>query len=119
MKNILIGSLVALVLGLSSCASAPPPAVGAWDISMNTPVGQMPALLTIAEDGTGSMSADGLGEAPITGIMMEGNSVSFSTDIDAQGQLLTLTFDGTVEGDALTGEFGSDFGAFGVTGTRQ
>ena len=37
----------------------------------------------------------------------------------AQGQSLTLNFNGTVDGDALTGEFGSDFGAFGVTGTRQ
>jgi hypothetical protein len=119
MKNLIGGSLMALMLVLASCASTPNPAIGAWDINMDTPVGALPAVLTIAGDGTGSMSADQLGDAPITGITVDGNAVSFSTAIDAQGQSLTLTFNGTVEGDAITGEFGSDFGAFGVTGTRQ
>ena len=119
MKNLIGGSLMALMLVLASCASTTNPAVGAWDISMNTPLGAMPAVLTIAADGSGSMSADGLGEAPISGIMVDGNAVTFSAELDAQGQVLTLAFTGTIEGDALTGEFGSDFGAFGVTGTRQ
>jgi hypothetical protein len=79
----------------------------------------MPAVLTMNADGSGSMAAEGLGETAINGITFDGNAVSFAADIDAQGQQLTLTFNGTVDGDALTGEFGSDFGAFGVTGTRQ
>ena len=40
-------------------------------------------------------------------------------DIDAGGQSLSLSFSGVVEGDSLTGAFGSDFGDFDVTGTRQ
>jgi hypothetical protein len=43
----------------------------------------------------------------------------FSAEVDAQGQMLVLEFSGTVEGDSVNGEFGSDFGAFGVTGSRQ
>jgi hypothetical protein len=119
MKKILSGSLIAMVLVLTSCAAAVNPSVGAWNITMNTPVGAMPAVLTLGADGNGSMTADGLGEAPISGITYNGAAVNFTTSIDAQGQQLTLTFTGTVDGDALSGEFGSDFGAFGVTGTRQ
>lgn len=119
MKKILAGSFAAVVLFLAGCAASVAPGVGAWNISMNTPVGAMPAVLTMNADGSGSMAADGLGETAISGITFDGNAVNFSADIDAQGQSLTLTFSGTVDGDALTGEFGSDFGAFGVTGTRQ
>ena len=64
------------------------------------------------------MGSDQLGEAPIDGVMYDGNSVSFSAEVDAQGQTLVLDFSGTIEGDSVSGEFGSDFGAFAVTGTR-
>ena len=119
MKRFISGSLIAFTLFLAGCAAPGNPAVGAWNISMNTPVGAMPAVLTMNADGSGSMAADGLGETALNGISYDGNAVTFSAAIDAQGQSLTLNFNGTVDGDALTGEFGSDFGAFGVTGTRQ
>ena len=54
--------------------------------------------LTINEDGSGSMGADQLGEAPISGITFDGNSVAFETSIDAQGQSLTLQFNGSIVG---------------------
>jgi len=109
--------LLVTSLFLVSCGQNP--AVGDWDIEMNTPIGAQAAVLTINADGTGIMSADGLGEAAIDGITFEENALSFNADIDAQGQALSLSFTGTVEGDVLAGEFGSDFGAFGVTGARQ
>jgi len=118
MKNLIGGILVALTVFLAGCASAPPAAVGAWDIELNTPLGALPAVLVISEDGTGSMSSD-MGSQPISGIIMEGNAVSFNTAIEAQGQSINLSFAGTVDGDSMNGEFGSDFGAFGVTGSRQ
>jgi len=120
MKKLVSGWLILSFALLAACAGGGGnPAVGAWDVEMITPVGAMPAVLTINADGTGSMSADGLGEAPISGIVTEGNTVNFTTDIDAQGQTLTLDFSGVITGDALAGEFGSDFGAFDVSGTRQ
>jgi len=118
MKKLLGGSLMAMVLVLAGCAASVPPAVGVWDIEMNTPLGAMPAVLTISEDGTGVMSGD-LGEQSISGIMFDGNAINFTAALEAQGQSINLTFDGAVDGDSLNGEFGSDFGAFGVTGTRQ
>lgn len=118
MRRILGGSLIAMVLVLAGCAASAPPAIGVWNIEMNTPLGAMPAVLTISGDGTGVMSGD-LGEQNISGIMFDGNAINFTADLEAQGQSISLTFSGTVDGDSLSGEFGSDFGAFGVTGTRQ
>lgn len=59
------------------------------------------------------MSSD-TGKQPV-----DGNNVSFDLDIDAGGQLLSLSFGGVVEGDSLTEVFASDFGDITVTGTRQ
>ncbi len=120
MKKLIGGWLVLSVALLVGCAAGgPPPGVGVWGIEMNTPLGAIPAILTLNADGSGIMSADQLGEAPISGVMYEGNTVTFSAEIDAQGQTLVLDFSGTVEGDSIEGEFDSDFGAFSVTGTRQ
>lgn len=120
MKKLMSGLLVMSLALLVGCAAGgPAPGVGIWGVEMNTPLGALPATLTLNEDGSGSMSADGLGDAPIAGIMYDGNMVTFSAEVDAQGQTLVLDFSGTVEGDAINGEFGSDFGAFGVSGTRQ
>ena len=119
MKKLLSGWLVLSVALLVGCVASTPPAVGVWNVEMDTPLGAIPAVLTLNADGTGSMSADALGEAPIDGIVFDGNSLTFDTEIDAQGTTLVLEFSGSVDGDSIEGEFGSDFGAFGVTGTRQ
>jgi hypothetical protein len=120
MKKILSGLMVLTLSILVGCAAGgPPPGVGVWGVEMNTPLGALPATLTLNEDGSGSMSAEGLGDAPISGVMYDGNSVAFEAEVDAQGQSLVLEFTGMVEGDSIEGEFGSDFGAFGVSGSRQ
>ena len=119
MKKLTSGLLALALTVLVGCAASTPAGVGVWSIEMNTPLGAMPATLTINEDGSGSMAADGMGSAPLSGIAFDGNSVAFSASIDAQGQSITLDFTGAVSGDSISGEFGSDFGAFGVTGTRQ
>ncbi|MBT3530505.1 MAG: hypothetical protein HOF74_01080 [Gammaproteobacteria bacterium] len=111
--------LAALVL-LAACSSTPsaPPGVGIWDVSINTPVGEQGGTWTLAADGTGIMGSD-QGNQNIEGIMFDGNDISFAVDIDAGGQALSLEFSGSVDGDSLSGDFSSDFGDFGVSGTRQ
>ena len=112
-------TLVAAILILAACAAGSAnPFVGTWDTVATTPVGNQAATWTIAADGTGVMSSD-QGNQSIDGIVVDGNNVSFEMVIDAGGQSLALSFSGVVTGDTLTGEFGSDFGDFGVTGTRQ
>lgn len=119
MKKLVSGLLVLSLAVLVGCAASVPPAVGVWSVEMNTPLGALPATLTINQDGTGLMAADGLGEAPIEGIMFDGNAMTFEAEVDAQGQTLVLEFNGSVDGDAVSGAFGSDFGDFAVSGTRQ
>lgn len=119
MKKLVSGLLALSLAVLVGCAASVPPAVGVWSVEMNTPLGALPATLTVNADGTGMMVADGLGEAPIEGITFDGNTMNFEAEVDAQGQTLVLEFNGTIEGDAVNGAFGSDFGDFGVTGTRQ
>lgn len=120
MKKLIRGLMVLSFATLVACAAGgPAPGVGVWGIEMNTPLGAVPATLTLNADGSGNMSADQLGDAPISGIVYEGNTIEFEAEIDAQGTTLLLEFTGTVDGDTLAGEFGSDFGAFEVTGSRQ
>ena len=118
-KSIRYLSLAAVLLFLVGCASTPSnPAVGSWDVSINTPAGQQGGVWTLAADGTGVMGGD-LGDQPVSGIVYDGDSVTFSVNIDAGGQALSLDFAGTVDGDSLVGELNSDFGAFDVSGSRQ
>lgn len=112
-------SLAAMLVILTACAAGSSnPFAGSWDTMASTPIGDQASVWTINDDGTGIMSSD-QGEQAVDGIVVDGNNVSFDLEIDAGGQFLTLSFSGVVEGDTLTGAFGSDFGNFNVTGTRQ
>ena len=109
----------AMLVILAACAAGNSnPLAGSWDTTVITPVGEQAGVWTFLDDGTGIMSSD-QGDQAIDGVVVDGNSVSFDVDIDAGGQSLNLSFSGMVEGDSLTGAFGSDFGDFDVTGSRQ
>jgi ABC-type glycerol-3-phosphate transport system substrate-binding protein len=118
-----IGSLLmafAAAVLLSACAgtSAPHPLVGAWEITIETPIGSMNANLQVNEDMSGELTSQELGAASLDGITVDGDAVSFSTTVDAQGQSLMLVFAGTVVGDVMSGSFNTDFGAIPVSGRR-
>jgi len=109
----------AMVVILTACAAGNAnPFVGSWDTVATSPLGDQASVWTIAEDGTGIMSSE-LGDQAVDGIVVDGNNVSFTLDVDAGGQFLSLSFSGVIDGDSLSGVFGSDFGDFNVTGTRQ
>ncbi|MDO8907650.1 MAG: hypothetical protein Q7W55_04015 [Pseudohongiella sp.] len=118
--SVLMGFAVALFLSAcASTASAPHPLVGAWEITIETPIGAMNANLLVNQDMSGQLSSQDLGSAPLTGITVNGDAVNFSTVVDAQGQSLTLVFAGTVVGDLMSGSFNTDFGAIPVSGRRM
>ncbi|MEX1197959.1 MAG: hypothetical protein WEB57_08880 [Pseudohongiellaceae bacterium] len=110
-----------LTLTLAACAGLgqPHPLVGEWDATISTPMGAMSADLIVNEDMTGEMRSSELGSTTLNNVTVDGEQVSFSTTVDAQGMMLTLDFDGTVEDDTLEGSFDTEFGAIGVTGTRR
>ena len=73
-------------------------AVGSWTMTMLTPMGEQEAGLILNEDGTGSMKSM-MGELDISGIVYEGNDVSFSA---AMGPI-SIDFAGTADGDTFSG----------------
>jgi ABC-type glycerol-3-phosphate transport system substrate-binding protein len=117
--SLVMGFAVAILLTACAGTSAPHPLVGGWAITIDTPVGSMAGNLNINPDMTGEMSSTELGSAALTGITVDGETVQFSTTIDAQGQTITLAFNGTVTGDQLAGQFNTDFGPIAVSGVRQ
>jgi len=117
--SLLAGLVVAVFLSACATAPAPHPFVGPWVITIDTPFGAMDANLDVNSDLSGTMTSSELGAAPLNAVTVDGENVRFSTDVNAEGQALTLVFNGTVEGDLLRGSFNTDFGNVPVTGRRR
>lgn len=117
-------AVVVLAVSLAGCASmggATIPAVGTWATTVDSPAGVVDMTLTINPDMSGTVSMTEPAEATfaISDAMVDGQSLSFSVMFEFQGQELPATFQGTVDGDAITGEFETAFGNAMLTGTRN
>jgi hypothetical protein len=120
MKKVINGLMALCLIILVGCAGGVSPAVGTWDLALATPLGSLPAVLVMSENGAGSLSSAELGSAQISDIVFDGNLVSFPLDLEIQEDVtLSLQFSATIAGDMLEGEATSDFGPFAVTGSRQ
>jgi hypothetical protein len=116
MKRALMVLLVAFgsLTALSAQQAAPPIDVkGAWDMSLETPMGSMPITLSFtkqeADQITGVLSSP-QGDLAITG-KVTGADISFSGMFDANGQSIALSFTGKIDGDVMSGA--ADFGGMG------
>jgi hypothetical protein len=95
-------------------------AAGTWNIALNTPLGQQNITLKVVQDGnaiSGTASSP-MGDQDFTGGTVDGDRISLAMDI-TQPMPMTVTFDGTIDGDAVNGT--ATLGAFGsstFTGTR-
>jgi len=93
---------------------------GNWNITMNTPMGERQATLTLKSSGstlTGTQAAEA-GTAEITDGKVDGNKVSWKVSI-TNPMPLTLDFSGVVNGDAIEGKMGVGFmGSFPFSGSR-
>jgi hypothetical protein len=93
---------------------------GTWTLTMQTPMGERRSTLTLATSGgtlTGSQEAEG-NTTEITDGSVSGNDVSWKVAI-TNPLPLTLTFSGTVNGNALNGTADTGmFGSFPFEGTR-
>lgn len=86
--------------------------VGTWTLSVELPDGSVSeSALTVTEE-DGSLVAlieTELGEARIDGISVDGNAISFETQLDMGGVFIPLSFEGTSGGDQLEGVVKLDF----------
>ena len=93
---------------------------GTWNLTMQTPMGNREVKLVLSAAGSalsGEFQAP-QGNSPVTG-SADGGSISFSTNFTGAMGPMELKFEGTHEGDGLSGTV--QFGAFGsgpFTATR-
>lgn len=93
---------------------------GKWNIEISSPMGAQKATLDLAVDGdslTGTQSAP-QGEAPVEAGKAIGDKATWKASVKSP-MPMTLEFDVTVEGDAMTGTVKAGaFGSFPVKGQR-
>ena len=93
---------------------------GNWNITMNTPMGERKATLTLKAAGgtlTGTQGADGNSTEIFDGTA-SGDDVAWKVSITSP-MPLTLAFTGKVSGDSIAGDMGiGPMGSFPFKGTR-
>lgn len=103
--------------GSGSGTSATPPAAasdaakgkagdvtGTWALQIDTGAGTGSPSVTLKQEGeklTGTYTGQ-MGERPVTG-SVKGTAITFQFDAPVQGQIMTVVYSGTVDGDALKG----------------
>jgi hypothetical protein len=95
---------------------------GNWTITLSA-MGQefpMDATLTMEPDGSfsGSATNDQMGTSSIRG-RVSGNDINFTISVNAGGQQIEITADGTVEGERMSGSGESPFGSLTFTGRKN
>lgn len=107
------------------------PLVGTWDTAVETDFGKFEATMTVAQAANGytveikdKAQQGGQGPAPampstISDVVIDGANFTFKRKLTTPQGEMNLAYSGSVEGDTLTGEVGSDFGAMKLAGTRQ
>jgi hypothetical protein len=85
---------------------------GTWDMAVETPQGTMTLTSTFKQDGeklTGTQSSQ-MGELPLEGTV-KGADIAFAIVIDMQGQQMTITYVGKIDGESMSGTI--EFGGMG------
>ena len=96
--------MLGLALLLSADTSAQKSVEGEWDAVFNTPGGPRPFKLVLKVDGeklTGTAKRSS-GDVPVAGTI-KGTDISFNYTINYNGNAVTLTYTGKVNGDSMGG----------------
>lgn len=104
-------SLTAVVLALATAAFAAD-IDGTWTATFDTAIGEQHYTYTLKADGeklTGTAKND-YGENKIEDGVIKGNDLSFTENLNFQGQAITIKYKGTLDGDQLN--FTREVGTF-------
>jgi hypothetical protein len=95
---------------------------GTWNIKVTTPDGVHEVTLTLKQSGSsvgGSIAGTMIGTTDIKDGTVAGNKVSFSAAVTVGGQTIETNFNGTVDGNSMTGTVAiAGQGAVEFSGTR-
>jgi len=106
-------TVLAILLLAAPYVAAQSTVAGGWTMTFQTDQGAVEADMMLKQDGqkvTGTLTSP-QGEAPMEGTFTDGKLL-MSLTVDAQGQVLTITFSGVLDKDTLKGDV--DFGGFGA-----
>ncbi len=93
--------------------------LGTWDMETEFQGDQMPATMTISmEDGelAGVWASQGM-EMKMTNILVDGSKLSFERTMGDGG--MVMSFDGTVDGDTISGKWITGMGELPCAGKRR
>ncbi len=106
---VLLGIICALV---PAALAAQTNVAGDWDLTFETDQGAIQATMTLEQDGNklmGSIISD-QGTLEFEGTIAD-DKLKWVIEVEAEGQFIEITMDGTVDGDEIAGM--ADFGGFG------
>lgn len=95
--------------------------VGEWDMKMSFGDREITGKLIIAEGDEGALLGKWIsqqGEGELSNVSFEAGKLTFARSVSFGAQGFDMTFEGTIDGDNLSGNFVTEFGEMPVTGTR-
>jgi imidazolonepropionase-like amidohydrolase len=106
----------------AAAAPAPADVAGTWDLVVNSPGGDVTVTMMITQSGTscGGQTTSDLFSASLTSCEVSGRTVTWSFTATIQGQTITVSGRGEVEGNRTRGTIeAGEFGSMTYTGTRR
>jgi len=101
-------------LGVAAPASV---LVGKWELTTTSERGTRTRVLTVNKDMTGTYEVRD-GEVPVKDIKFENGQLTFSIERTFQDRQYQMDFKGTLEGEAIKGQFTTPRGTRDVTGKK-
>jgi hypothetical protein len=104
MKKLFLFGFLSLGLFAVTASAQSKSVAGEWDGAFETPGGDRPFKVVLKVDGdkvTGTAKRSS-GDVPLQGTI-KGKDITFSYTISYNGNNLTMSFAGTVDGDKMTG----------------
>ena len=116
MKTVRVLLAAFAVILSASVLHAQNPAVGSWEFTVQSPLGETKSVLTIKDEAgalTGTARGE-QGERKLDKVAVDGAKITMVLTISYEGSPMVITYTGTVEKDKMGGE--ADFGGL-ATGT--
>ncbi len=93
---------------------------GDWQLVIETPMGKREPKVTFKVDGSelSGTFAGQMGTSEFSGGTVDGNDLTWTVDIQAMGQSISMNCKATVDGDKLAGEIATPQGTIALSGDR-
>lgn len=91
---------------------------GIYEITSKTPIGTMESILTINADGSGSVKST-MGKSEFSDAYIDGNNFEFDMTVNSPIGEMQMSFEGSVDGDSVSGNISNPMGGSEFSGFRK